>query len=596
MIEFCRRGFVLVFILLAAAPVCGAEPGVTAFTHVTVIDATGAAPLPDGTVIISGDRISAVGRSAEVHPPTNAVVVDATGKFLIPGLWDMHVHWYEKDFLPLFIANGVTGVRMMWGMPVHHAWRREIEQESLVGPRLLIASTIVDGPNPIWPGSFVAANAAEGRAAVSKAKQDGADFVKVYSALPRDAYFAIADEAKKQGIPFDGHLTIAVSAAEASAAGQRSIEHLTGILAACSGNEAGCLKLGQEELTARATNSSRSIRLFMERVEKLALGDFDPAKTDALFAEFKRNHTWQCPTLVVLRNIRDLETFANTNDARLKYMPSSMRAYWTPGADGRFPGRTPEEVAQGKIIYRKELEIVGAMQRAGVGILAGTDTGNPFCFPGFSLHDELGLLVEAGLTPMEALQSATRNPARFMGRESDLGTIEPGKLADLVLLEANPLVDIANTRKISAVVAGGRLFSRTSLDGMLARIESLAGKEKTSVAVPLMATIRDKDVDAAIRQYHDLKAAQPEAYDFGELQLNSLGYSLMGQKRFADAVAILKLNAGLFPESANVYDSLGEAYMNNGDKARAIENYEKSLKLFPGNWNAVEKLKQLKAP
>ena len=157
------------------------------FTHVTVIDATGAPAHPDMTVVITGDRISKIGNSGKIRVPKNAQVVNATGKFLIPGLWDMHVHWYEKDYLPLFIANGVTGIRIMWGFPMHHQWRKAIEAGQLLGPHMLIASPIVDGPKPFWPGSIAVANASEARQAVIRAKRGGADFIKVYSLLPRDA-------------------------------------------------------------------------------------------------------------------------------------------------------------------------------------------------------------------------------------------------------------------------------------------------------------------------------------------------------------------------------------------------------------------------
>src|SRR5262245_42540586 len=313
-----------------------------------------------------------------------------------------------------------------------------------------------------------------------------------------------------------------------------------------------------------------------------------------MFAAFKKNGTWQCPTLVVLRNIRDLDDPSITNDVRVKYMPRELRSSWDPARDKRFQTRTTEEIEVGKRTFPKELEIVGDMQRAGVGILAGTDTGNPYCFPGFSLHDELELLVKAGLTPMEALQAATRNPARFMGREKELGTVEEGKLADLVLLDANPLETIANTKKINAVVFGGRLFPKTSLNEMLAEVEALANSGKPSISEILFRTIEEKDVGVAIRQYHELKTAQAERYDFSEPQLNNLGYWLLESNRSKDAIEILKLNAEAYPKSANVYDSLGEAYMKNGEKALAIKNYEKSLRLDPANVGAVEKLKQLK--
>src|SRR5213083_1286151 len=170
---------------------------VLVFTHVTVIDATGAEAKPDMTVVIRDGRIAELGRSGKIRPPKGARVVDASGKFLIPGLWDMHVHWNDlKDYLPLFIAKGITGVRLMSGQPFHHQWRKEIENGTLLGPRMIIASTIVDGPKPWWRNSIAVSNEAEARQAVTKVRQDGADFVKVYWLLPREAYFAIADEAK----------------------------------------------------------------------------------------------------------------------------------------------------------------------------------------------------------------------------------------------------------------------------------------------------------------------------------------------------------------------------------------------------------------
>jgi imidazolonepropionase-like amidohydrolase len=597
-VQMNRNAGILFLLCLFSFPALrslGATENPLVFVHATVIDATGAPAQSDVTVVITGDRITAIARSAAVAVPKDARIVDASGKFLIPGLWDMHVHWYQKADLPLFIANGVTGVRIMWGMPVHHEWRKEIEQGSLLGPRLLIASAIVDGPKPSWPGSDIAGNEAEGRQAVMKAMRDGADFVKVYSFLPREAYFAIADEAKKQGIPFEGHVPIAVSVEEASAAGQKSIEHLTGVLPACSSRAAELLKTAQETLAERLNtnesgNLSAKFRLAYMREGELPLDTYSPEKADAVFAEFKKNHTWQCPTFTVLH----LSTAdpSIVTDVRLKYMPSELRSYWS-AANNRFTNGSPETAAFRKKSFQKSLEIIGAMQRVGVGILAGTDTGNPYCFPGFSLHDELGWLVQAGLTPMEAIQAATRNAARFMGRENELGTIQQGKLADLVLLDANPLDDIANTRKIAAVVYGGRLFPKSSLDEMLAKAEALASRK--TVSGTLLETLTQKGVDAAIQQYHELKSAHSEAMDFSEYDLNNLGYELIAMNRIKDAIKILKQNAETYPQSSNVYDSLGEAYMDDGDKKLAIENFEKSLKLDSKNRNAIDKLKKLEA-
>jgi len=427
------------------------------FTHATIIDVTGAVPRRDATVVITGDRISAIGDNISV--PAGAQVVDASGKFLIPGLWDMHVHWYLRDTFTLFIANGVTSVRQMFGNSDLLRWREQIAKGSLLGPRTVVASPIIDGPEPIWPNSIAVRNEEEGRKAVRRVKQWGADFVKVYALLPRDAYFGIADEAKQQGITFAGHVPNSVSPAEASDAGQKSIEHLTGILIACSDKETEL----RDKLVKADSPEARG------RVQTSALETYDEKKAADLIAHFVKNQTWQCPTLTVLRSNAYLGDESFRRDGRLRYIPRLLQQRWNFRVANH-------DSAVTKKVLQKQLEIVGAMQRAGVPILAGTDTGNPFCFPGFSLHEELALLVIAGLTPVEALRAATLNPAKFFGLDQTLGTIEQGKIADLVLLDANPLLDVRNTQKINAVVSNGRLFDRKALDKMLGEAEVAANR------------------------------------------------------------------------------------------------------------------------
>jgi imidazolonepropionase-like amidohydrolase len=558
-------------------------------THVTVIDVAGGPSRPDYTVAIAGGRITAMGPAAKIPAPPAAQVLDATGKFLIPGLWDMHVHWHDKDYLQLYIANGVTGVRVMAGSPSQLEWRKELESGQLQGPHLVLGSPIVDGPKPFWRQISVK-NEAEARAAVIKLKQSGWDFVKVYQFLTRDAYFAIADEAKKQGIPFAGHVPLSVSPEEASRAGQKSFEHLIGILPACSTRRAELTAAAQADLAEDLAGWPKFWGPHLRELRQATLDSYSAAKAAALFSELKSNGTWQCPTLTLLHMFGFGDDPAFLKDARLKYMPRQIRAGWNPAAvDGK---RTPEDFAFMKKEFQKDLEVVGAMQKAGVGILAGTDTMNPFCFPGFSLHDELGFLVQAGLSPMQALQAATLNPARFFGNEKNLGTVEPGKVADLVLLDANPLDDIGNTRRIAAVVSGGKLLTRAALDEMLTGIEAIANRK--SIGEALAKTIRENGVDAAVKQYRELRATQPAAYDFGEDEFIDLGYRLIAMKKFKDAIEIFKLSVEAYPQSYNTYDSLAEAYMDDGDKELAIQNYQKSLEINPRNVNAVEKLKTLK--
>jgi len=560
------------------------------FTHVTVIDATGAPAKPDMTVAIAGDRIAAIGNSGEMAAPQNARIIDARGKFLIPGLWDMHVHPPEKEYLPIFIANGVTGVRVMWGLPAHHEWRKAIEGGEAVGPHMVIASPLVDGPKPYWPGSISVANEAEARQVVAQSKKYGADFVKTYQNLPRDLFFAIADEARKQNIPFEGHVPLSVSAEEASNAGQKSFEHLVGILPACSSRAAELLKAQQDDLAeAISTGKPKFWGPRLKQSRQMMLDTYSTEKAAALFALLKANGSWQCPTLTLLHMFGYGDDPAFRNDPRLKYLPASEKADWDPAkVDGI---HTAEDFAFSRKEFQKDLQAVGAMQQAGVGILAGTDSGNPYCFPGFGLHDELGFLVQAGLTPMEALQAATLNPAKFLAREKDFGTIEQGKIADMVLLDANPLDNIANTRKIAAVVYGGKILRRATLDQTLADIQALAARQPISET--MMQTIQQKDVAAAIQQYRQLKTTQAAAFIFSEDELITLGYRLIRLKRFKDAVEVFKLSVEVYPRSYNTYDSLAEAYMDDGDKPSAITNYRKSLELNPVNGNAVQMLKKL---
>jgi imidazolonepropionase-like amidohydrolase len=430
--------------------------------HVTVIDVGGGVTKPNMTVVITGDRISEVGEAGKVVAPPGATVVDAAGKFLIPGLWDMHVHWYNRDAFTLFTANGVTGIREMFGNSDLLRWRQDIAKGSLAGPRMIVASPIIDGPQPVWPNSIVARNEDEGRKAVTDVKKWGADFVKVYSLLPREAYFAITDEARRQGLTFAGHVPSSVSSAEASDAGQKSIEHLTGTLIECSDKEAELRK----EIVQGRSPAARA------RAEAIALETYNDRKAAELFARFVKNETWQCPTLTVLRSSAYLGDENFRRDHRLKFIPPQMKERWS----FRIANRNEENYANAKKVFQKELEIVGAMRKAGVQFLAGTDTGNPFCFPGFSLHEELALLVIAGLTPVEALRSATLNPAKFLGLDKTLGTIEQGKVADLVLLDANPLEDVRNTQRINAVISNGRLFDRKALDKMLAQAEAATNR------------------------------------------------------------------------------------------------------------------------
>jgi Amidohydrolase family len=441
-------------------------------THVTVLDTVTGKEMPDRTVVISGDRISEV-TANRAKLPSDAQVLEGKGKYLIPGLWDMHVHALFPErvdsMFPMFIANGVLGIRDMGtSMPLAdiERLRQEIASGSRLGPRFVAAGPLLDGrPKPFRP-NFLAITAPEqGRATVDSLKAGGSDFIKVYSWLSRDTFFAIAGEARKMEIPFAGHVPFSVPMLEASDAGMKSMEHLFGVVLSCSAREDEL----RSEMLKGGANLPGNARL---RELNEAAASYDERKAASIFAHLAKNQTWQVPTLVVRVPYAQSFDTSITNDPRLKYIPPSAQQRWTEEAKSFAGGATVAKTSE------KLSQIVGAMQRAGVPILAGTDAAwyQLYTYAGFSLHDELGLLVRAGLTSTQALQSATIDPARFLGRDKDLGSIEKGKFANMVLLDADPLSDISNTQKINTVIVNGRVLDRKALDSLLTDAENAVKK------------------------------------------------------------------------------------------------------------------------
>jgi imidazolonepropionase-like amidohydrolase len=442
-------------------------------TNATVVDVASGALRPGTTVVVDGHRIASVGpSSAAARPRGGGRVVDGKGMYVIPGLWDMHTHAYfgwARDFgdnyvLPMFIANGITGIRDMGSdLEAVLRARTEVAAHRMVGPRMVVSGPMLDGPKMAFKASMGIATPDDGRKAVDMLKGKGVDFIKIQSGVPRDAYFAIAAEAKKLGIEFEGHVPDAIRASEAVNAGQRTFEHLIGIFEASTPDEDSFLK--RRYGAGKDSAANKSLATLLDR--------YDPAREASLIQLLARDTVWQCPTLFWERGQWLVDVIDYMKDPDIAFTPHTWIDKKYPSMQKAIAGSMDTDpLAVRQRFVEHELDIVRKLHAANVPFLAGTDTpAGVDVTPGVSLHLELQRFVAAGFTPLEALQTATINPARFYGKLSDYGAVEPGRLADLVLLRANPLADIANTRAIGGVVADGQYWSQTDLDRLRERLK-----------------------------------------------------------------------------------------------------------------------------
>jgi len=445
-----------------------------AFTRATVIDVRSGTVLPGRTVVIANGRIRSVAPDGAATIPADALRVNAGGKYLLPAFWDMHTHVFAVSpllDLPLYIRYGVTNVRDMQGCPQpgdpfvacreeKRRWTAEAVAGSRVGPRVVASTSwMANGPGMVRrlktvPAYFDTATPDQARRFVRHFAGE-TEAIKVYDRLPRDAYFALVEEARRLKLEVVGHRPYAVSAIEA-AANQKSIEHARFIL-----HESFA---GSAELRTRRTSDWREDRRRM-------LDEHDPRRAQAIFAAMKQHGTWYVPTHLTRWSDAYAEDPAVREDGLLRYLHPLMKRQWLEDLDELLAeDSSPEARETHRQFYRKGLELTGAAHRAGVKVLAGTD----YIVAGADLHRELQQLSLAGLQPAEILRAATIHPAEYFGLERQYGTVEAGKVADLVLLDANPLADIRNTQTISAVVFNGNFYDRAALDGISAYVERQA--------------------------------------------------------------------------------------------------------------------------
>lgn len=472
------------FLTLAFALLLAQAPGQRApsdsplaITSVSVIDVStaGSALRTNQTVIIRDGRIAAVGTSRTTAVPVGARRIDGSGKFLIPGLWDAHAHALGPDrrdsFLPLYVVNGVTSIRDMHTvipMKEVHQLRADIEAGKRIGPHLAaVAGPMIAGPGSRFTDDTVSTEE-EARRAVIARKEMGVDFIKVHEGLSPSLRLAIADETKRQGLTLVGHKG-PLSVHDAAEAGHHSFEHAGFLLF-----ETSSMADSRSQRPSVPQNEG-PMMLRTLRNGGIARQSYSEERFKTICDEFRSKGAWLTPTLVQGYIWNYLKDRSIPSSGWLKYMPLRFTSTWqAPHPAMGEP--TERDFFEAQASFDKTIELVGRMHRAGINIMAGTDANGGLAglVPGISLHSELALLVKAGFTPLEALRAATLAPARFLKRESITGSIAVGKTADLVLLEANPLENIRHTEKINAVIVGGRLHDRSTIDGMLAGLAAAA--------------------------------------------------------------------------------------------------------------------------
>jgi imidazolonepropionase-like amidohydrolase len=457
---------------LVPLPRLNAQERPVVFIDVTVVPMDKEQVLPLQTVVVVGGRITQMGPSVSVKLPLNALKIDGKGKFLMPGLADMHVHFirpaiaaesqpstandpslrsrmpgsasndYEREnraLALLFVANGVTTVRNMWGNTVIDAFAKEVHSGRVIGPYIYSVGPLTDGSPPSWEGSRIVETRERAEEAARSDKQMGYIAIKIYSRLSKEAYGAIVAAARQQRLPVVGHVPTAVGLSGAIAAGQYSIEHLNGFWQALQSDDSAGRKKSPSELLEHA----------------------DLKKLPALAQAIKAANVWNCPTLA-LHFVA--QTDASWLNEKNLVPPDMLDRYKSSYPDG---SKNPKDSSKGRAL---DLAIVSALHSGGAHLLLGTDAVKPGTLPGFSLHEELENFVAAGMTPYEAIQAGTSDAAIFLHQENEFGTVAIGRRADLLLVEANPLEDVRNVSKRAGVMIHGHWLTEEELSQQLAAL------------------------------------------------------------------------------------------------------------------------------
>jgi hypothetical protein len=449
-------------------------------SNINIVDVANDSIIKNQSIFIKNDRIIKITLSDSISKDKNTKIINGTGKYALASLWDMHSHLAfqiaPQVIMPLHIANGVTNIRDMQGVvninEERIRWRKEIESETLLGPRLIGFADEMVG------GNYDEQNVKE---VVNRTAKDKRTFIKIYSGILSERYFELAKEAKKKGVVFAGHYPDAINPIDASNAGQRSFEH--GHLFLKHANSEA--DKNREYYRAIYANEELGKKNKPSSIEMLK--SFDYAKFYELVDVMVKNETYFCPTHIT----RKYEALTNNdnflNDTNLKYIPHLVSLIWKDDVSG-MKDYSKQDGKQKYLtdFYIKGLELTGLAHKKGVKILAGTDSYDPYSFPGISLHSELEELVKAGLSSSEALACTTINPAEYFQVSKDYGTIEEGKIADILILNKNPLLDIKNSTSIESLFFNGNIYAKEDIDTMKKYVEdNSSGINGLSISVKM---------------------------------------------------------------------------------------------------------------
>ena len=569
---------VLVTILAVCGPTASQQrhssPPI-ALVHVHVIPMDRERVLDDQTVVIADGKIAEIGPTSSVKVPPSAKKIDGSGKYLMPGLTDAHVHLYSTIEFPLYIANGVTTVFNLDGRPAHLLWRKQVASGEIVGPTIFTTGPIFGRPH----------TPEEAVRLVDEQVDAGYDAVKVFNQVSKAEFPALIAEAKRRNLLLMGHISRDAGFDLTVRSGQ-SIAHLDEFL--------------YTYFNPQHDDNNNHVVL-------------DESRISALVKETADSGVYVIPTLstyaTTVQQATDLDAFLK--NPALRYLPWWAREEYEP-ASNRFKKGTSTEQAEkmrGALVFQRKL--VKALFDAGVPLMVGTDAPDVGPMAGFGIHEELQELVNDGLTPYQVLRSATAIPARYFRKSGEFGSLEPGQRADLVLLEQNPLKNIANTRTIAGVIVRGQWLSR---DDLRKRVDEIPGAyqrelqqvesdlaSKPAAAEQYLADhdpMRAMGTAAVVDLFHtqgpdkfhqlivNMRKANPKSRIASEAGINALGYNLLGHNQNTDAIAVLRMNTEDFPQSPNTYDSLAEALAKSGDVAQATAMYAKALEVDPNYVNA----------